>query len=25
MIVHGVLVRSYAKSSGFLPPELAQV
>ena len=24
MIIHGVLVRSYSKSSGFLPPELAE-
>jgi sortase A len=24
MIIHGVLVRSYAKSSGFLPPELGE-
>ncbi|RIJ69459.1 class E sortase [Nakamurella silvestris] len=25
MIVHGVLVKSYAKSEGFLPPELGEV
>lgn len=25
MIIHGVLVHSYAKSPGFLPPELAEV
>src|SRR6478752_1666836 len=24
MIIHGVLVRSYSKSAGFLPPELAE-
>ena len=24
MIIHGVLVQSYAKSAGFLPPELGE-
>ena len=24
MIIHGVLVRSYSKSAGFLPPELSE-